>query len=329
MNDVTQQDRRHQHQRSSSISATFNASPRKVLNDLGELATQFNTHGRSLGRGGRAARTQQPHDRRTASRERQTSIETLVSHARREHRRSRAAAARFSSLLDELLEAADDAGARDRRMIAETSNDERARPSSSSSSWCARLRGGAQAHQRNAQRGLRSGHRRGAGDVQPGRRALRRDRAGHEADGRPKCSSELEATRAELRRGILELPQETAESAAQMRRVIVDQIEALAELNRIVARHGRSLDTAEPARREAAPSRHGGGRAQRAPRHAAARRSRPLPRADLGPPPPRPRARHHRRAEPRRSEPPPAAATACRSARTAATAATAAGSAIS
>ena len=59
---------------------------------------------------------------------------------------------------------------------------------------------------------------------------------------------ELETTRAELRRGILELPQETAESAAQMRRVIVDQIEALAELNRIVARHGRSLDTAEPRR---------------------------------------------------------------------------------
>src|SRR5262249_344935 len=51
---------------------------------------------------------------------------------------------------------------------------------------------------------------------------------------------------------ILELPQETADSAAQMRRVIVDQIEALAELNRIVARHGRGLDAAEPPRREPA-----------------------------------------------------------------------------
>jgi hypothetical protein len=57
---------------------------------------------------------------------------------------------------------------------------------------------------------------------------------------------ELEATRSELRRGVFELPQETAESAAQMRRVIVDQIEALAELNRIVARHGRNLDSVEP-----------------------------------------------------------------------------------
>src|SRR6202035_516016 len=74
---------------------------------------------------------------------------------------------------------------------------------------------------------------------------------------------ELETTRAELRRGVLELPQETAESASQMRRVIVDQIEALAELNRIVARHGRALDAVEPIRREAEPAfATGGGRAQ-------------------------------------------------------------------
>jgi hypothetical protein len=53
---------------------------------------------------------------------------------------------------------------------------------------------------------------------------------------------ELEATRNELRRGVLEMPQEAAENTAQMRKVIVDQIEALAELNRIVARHGHGLD---------------------------------------------------------------------------------------
>ena len=54
----------------------------------------------------------------------------------------------------------------------------------------------------------------------------------------------------ELRRGVFELPQETAEGAAQMRRVIVDQIEALAELNRIVARHGRNLDAVEPVQQQ-------------------------------------------------------------------------------
>src|SRR3981081_552517 len=54
--------------------------------------------------------------------------------------------------------------------------------------------------------------------------------------------NELEATRTEWRGGVLEMPQEAAESTAQMRKVIVDQIEALAELNRIVAHHGRGLD---------------------------------------------------------------------------------------
>src|SRR5258705_9456238 len=54
--------------------------------------------------------------------------------------------------------------------------------------------------------------------------------------------NELEATRNELRRGVREMPQEAADNTAQMRKVIVDQIEALAELNRIVAHHGRGLD---------------------------------------------------------------------------------------
>jgi hypothetical protein len=44
------------------------------------------------------------------------------------------------------------------------------------------------------------------------------------------------------------MPQEAAESTAQMRKVIVDQIEALAELNRIVAHHGRGLDVVTQSR---------------------------------------------------------------------------------
>jgi outer membrane biosynthesis protein TonB len=45
---------------------------------------------------------------------------------------------------------------------------------------------------------------------------------------------ELEATRAELARGVSELPEETRASAAAMRRVVAEQIEALSELNAIV-----------------------------------------------------------------------------------------------
>ena len=108
-------------------------------------------------------------------------------------------------------------------------------------------------------------------------------------------------------RGILELPQETAESAAQMRRVIVDQIEALAELNRIVARHGRGLDAVEPAAARRAASR------RRTPRRVAPRRAddvqrrRPDARAAAG----SPARRHHRHAPlPPRAAGPPAEAPA-------------------
>ena len=53
---------------------------------------------------------------------------------------------------------------------------------------------------------------------------------------------ELESTRAELQRGVLELPEETRASAAAMRRVIAEQIEALNELNAIVRNQSGTND---------------------------------------------------------------------------------------
>ncbi len=58
---------------------------------------------------------------------------------------------------------------------------------------------------------------------------------------------ELESTREALRRGAVELPQETAQQAASMRRVVADQIKALEELNEIVTKSGRAYDVAQPA----------------------------------------------------------------------------------
>ncbi len=52
---------------------------------------------------------------------------------------------------------------------------------------------------------------------------------------------ELDATRQELRRGVLELPQETSETAEAMRRVVSDQIRALKELAALVSELGRRL----------------------------------------------------------------------------------------
>jgi hypothetical protein len=98
---------------------------------------------------------------------------------------------------------------------------------------------------------------------------------------------ELESTRGELRKGILELPRETAESAAQMRRVVLDQIEALAELNRIVARHGRGLDAVEPQVRRVEPATEPSARrtepAEPPPRRPAAAAPREEPVANGGP----------------------------------------------
>ena len=45
---------------------------------------------------------------------------------------------------------------------------------------------------------------------------------------------ELAETRDQLTRGMVEIPKETQENTAAMRRVVADQIKALAELNDIV-----------------------------------------------------------------------------------------------
>ena len=105
---------------------------------------------------------------------------------------------------------------------------------------------------------------------------------------------ELDSTRADLRRGVLELPQEAAESTAQMRKVIVDQIEALAELNRIVARHGRGLDVAPRQREEEPVMVAAGGRTESRP---AAPRGRDYGSASSLPPPDLGATQPQRRAE--------------------------------
>jgi flavodoxin len=58
----------------------------------------------------------------------------------------------------------------------------------------------------------------------------------------------LDQTRQELKRGVFELPHETRESTAAMRRLVADQIKALAELNEVVNRHSRGIDHAAPRR---------------------------------------------------------------------------------
>ena len=237
---------------------TFNAVTRQVLGDLSELATEFSTHGRSLAE---AVELVEKSNRRSEELvgARRASIETLIAtlDARTEDFGDRLQ--RFSSLLDELLDAASSRAREIAGIIAETSNEsvqvieqqyelvrttsEEERKRTGDTLNAVYDEASAQVHAMFSQSAERYA------EIMQGMKQMAAE-----------MQQELETTRAELRRGIFELPQETAESAAQMRRVIVDQIEALAELNRIVARHGRSLDAAEPARpeparREAEPMR--------------------------------------------------------------------------
>jgi hypothetical protein len=255
---------------------TFNTVTAKVLRDLNELSTQFATQGRSLAEAVQLLDMSNRRSEETVG-SRQATIETLVTtlDARSDDFEQRLA--RFSGLLDESLDAATTRTREIASLIAETSNDsvrtieqqydlvrsqaeeERKRTSETFNAIYEETSTEAQAmFNQSAERftTIMQGMKQMAAEMQ----------------------QELETTRTELRRGVLELPQETAESASQMRRVIVDQIEALAELNRIVARHGRALDAAEPVRREAeAAYATGGGRAQ----------VRPI-RPDIAPPPPPP-----------------------------------------
>jgi hypothetical protein len=57
---------------------------------------------------------------------------------------------------------------------------------------------------------------------------------------------ELDQTRQDLRRGVLDLPQETSETADAMRRVVSDQIRALKELAALVSESGATYDVVEP-----------------------------------------------------------------------------------
>jgi flagellar biosynthesis/type III secretory pathway protein FliH len=238
---------------------TFNSVTVKVLGNLGDLSSQFNAHGRSLAE---AVELLELSNRRaeetTASRH--TSLEALISilDSRTDDFEQRLQ--RFSGLLDESLDSAMTRTREIASLIAEGSNDS----VRSIEQQFDAVRTASEEERKRTSEALATVYDEASSEVNA-MFTETAERFSSIMNGMKQMAAEmqqeLESTRAELRRGVLELPQETAESAAQMRRVIVDQIEALAELNRIVARHGRSLDAAEPVQRaaEAAYASGGGG----------------------------------------------------------------------
>jgi flagellar biosynthesis/type III secretory pathway protein FliH len=258
----------------------FNAVTGKVLGDLGELAGQFSSHGRTLTD---AVALLESGNRRTeeSMAGRQAIVERLVSTLDTRADDFGQRLARFSAALDESLQTATARAGEIAGIIAKTSNES----VQTIEQQYELVRKTSEEERTRTSEALTSAYDEAFSQVQS-MFTESTTRFSEVMQGMKQMAAEmqheLEATREQLRRGVLELPQETADSTAQMRRVIVDQIEALAELNRIVARHGRALDAVEPVRRDVEPLyAAGGGRAQARPVRADGAASQQAPARDI------------------------------------------------
>ncbi len=242
-------------------SGTFYGMSSKVMGEFGDLAARFDGHGRALADAVELLERSNASST-TAVEERKAAIESLVAAVSGRTEDLDERLKRFSTLLDDSLRAAEERARDVARLVAEATS-EGAR---SIAEQHAALRSATEGQTQRTREALRELYEQASGDskglfeqnVIEAQQLLQQstDRFAEIMHAMKQMSGdmqrELDGTREELRRGVLKLPEETAESAAQMRRVIVDQMEALAELNRIVARHGRGLDTATaevPARR--------------------------------------------------------------------------------
>jgi Apolipoprotein A1/A4/E domain len=225
----------------------FHGVSGNVLREITAAAEQFEHHGNALAS---AAELIDTSNRRTDQvvAERRDAIESLVGHLDGKAQELDQRLMRFATLLKDSFEAAE-ARARD---IAQAIAESTADGSRAIASQYDLVRSTSEEQRQRTSEALRSIYEQATGETQAMFRQtserfaeIVRDMKGMAAE----IQHDLEKTRTELRRGVLELPQETAESTAQMRRVIVEQIDALAELNRIVARHAQAVDVAEPMRR--------------------------------------------------------------------------------
>src|SRR5262249_32829034 len=215
-----------------------------VLRDISQTAAQLEERSRALAA---AAEAIDSSNKRTSELvdDRRNTLETLSSYLEGKTSELDQRLVRFAGLLKDTFEAAEGRAREVARLIADTGN-EGARTIASQHDL---MRTTAEEERKRTIEALNGVYEQATGDVHALFSQAAERFAGVVRDMKDMAAEmqrELDTTRSEMRRGILELPQEAAESTAQMRRVIVEQIDALAELNRIVARHGRGMDAVEP-----------------------------------------------------------------------------------
>lgn len=222
----------------------FNGKTTAALSDLTSLSKHFDTQGRALAEAAALVEQSNRYAAETVN-ERKSTLEQLVNTIDLRTADLDQRLSRFASLLDDSMKAAESRAREIARIVADAATSGTAAIGQQFEA----VRSAAEDERRLTTEAMQEVYERGTRDADVMfRQASERFAAlvQNMKQMTAEMQHELESTRSELRRGVLEMPQEAAESTAQMRRVIVDQIEALAELNRIVARHGRGLDVAAP-----------------------------------------------------------------------------------
>jgi hypothetical protein len=218
----------------------FNDKTSKALENLGELSNQFDAHGRSLMEAA-AVVEQANRSASTSVADRKATLESLVTTIDLRTTDLDQRLSRFTNLLDESLAAAEERARDIARVVAETAG----AGSAAITRQFEAVRAASEEEHRQTVETMHDIYRTTTEEADSMFKQSA-EKFGNLVSSMKQMAAEmhheLETTRNELRRGVLEMPQEAAESTAQMRKVIVDQIEALAELNRIVAQHGRGLD---------------------------------------------------------------------------------------
>ncbi|MDU6746361.1 MAG: methyl-accepting chemotaxis protein, partial [Bradyrhizobium sp.] len=233
----------------------FNVKTTRALEDLNSLSSQFDAHGKALIEAA-AVVEQSNRDATVSISERKSTLESLITTIDLRTADLDQRLSRFTSLLDESLAAAEERARDIARVVAETAG----AGSTAISRQFEAIRANAEEERRLTTSSMQEIYQQSTQEAEAMFKQSAEKFAALVSSMKQMTAEmhrELEATRGELRRGVLEMPQEAAESTAQMRKVIVDQIEALAELNRIVAHHGRGLDvvsTARPAAVAVAPA---------------------------------------------------------------------------
>jgi ABC-type transporter Mla subunit MlaD len=289
MNDVTARSGAAGEQIHAHVNS-FNTETANVLENLSGLAQQFDQQGQSLAQVVAAIQTSNVRTDEVVN-ERRAALETLVAALDVKTEDLDRRLQRFTTLLDQSLEGAETRAREIGRMIAEASSG----GTRSIAEQFELVRETTEQERQRTSEVMRSIYEQSIGETD----AIFRQSADRFADvlmGMKEMASEMQSqldhTRNELKRGILELPQETAEATAQMRRVVVDQIEALAELNRIVSRHGRNVEVAEPRRgQEPMLTVVGGGRSEPAARSQPRHVDHPPAQPVSAPPAPQPMPR--------------------------------------